>query len=138
MTVYIKIKALAKRKPIIADLPCIIEGNSATSNDLIEHIVRKMVRDYNAKPIEEPLFPFLTDDKINDGAKIGKVGFAERKNESMQDEESAVENALMCFYDGIFKLFINDEEVEINYEITLKEGDEITFIRIAMLAGRMW
>ena len=138
MNVYIKIKALAKRKPIIANMPFVIEADMATSNDLVEHIVRQMVKSYNDLGVDAPLFPYLTNDDISNGAKVGKIGFNERKNEKNQDENEAVENALTCFEDGIFRLFVNDGEVEINQPITLREGDEITFIRLTMLAGRLW
>jgi len=138
MRVYIKIKALAKRKPIIANEPFIIDKGIATSKDLIEHVVCHMVKAYNDKELDTPLLSYLTDDKITNGAKTGKIGFDERRNENVQDEKKAVENALTCFEDGIFRMFINNEEIEINQSIQIKDGDEITFIRLTMLAGRLW
>jgi len=109
MTVYIKIKSLAKRKPLIDNTPFETTGAVAISDDLVEQIVRKMVRDYNAKP-----------------------------DKNHQDEEAAVKNALTCFSDGIFRLFINDGEIGANSPISLKENDSITFIRLTMLTGLLW
>ncbi|MDR2862044.1 MAG: hypothetical protein LBV07_05805 [Syntrophobacterales bacterium] len=138
MTVYLKIKALSKRKPLIERAPCVIDEHIATSNALIASIVRRNVDEYNKKTVDAPLFPYLTDDGLANGAKTGKIGFNDRKNENSQDADLAVENALSCFRDGIFKLFINDEEKEYGVPAELKDGDEITFIRLTMLAGRMW
>jgi len=137
MTIFVKIKAFAKHKPIVDSMPIVIDDKISTSCDLVMYIVRKMVQDFNNKDTVKPLFPYLTDDNIADGAKVGKVSFGERKSETMQDENKAVENALLCFHDGIFRLFINDEEADYDKQIQLKEGDEISFIRLTMLAGRL-
>jgi len=132
-------KSLAKRKPVIADMPFMITEDIITSNALIEYFVRKIVNDYNngASSHISPV-SFLTEEKIADGAKRGKIDFGERKNKNIQNIDAAVENALTCFFDGMFRLFINDEAVEINQPIRLKEGDEITFVRLTMLAGCLW
>lgn len=138
MTFYFKIKALAKRKPLIERTPFTINETVSTSNELIEHIVRRNVEDYNKKAVDTPLFLYLSTDELENGAKLGKVGFNDRKNENEQNSDQAVENALSCFNDGIFKVFINDTESGYNEPVTLKDGDEITFIRLTMLAGRLW
>ena len=138
MTVYLKIKALSKRKPLIERVPFVIEAPIATSNALIETIVRRNVDEYNQQAVDAPLFSYLTDDKLADGVKIGKVGFGDRKNENAQDADAAVENALTCFQDGIFKLFINEKEFAWGEALQLKDGDEVTFLRLTMLAGRLW
>jgi hypothetical protein len=138
MTVYIKIKAVSKRKPLIECMPFTIGEIVSTSNGLVEYIVRRNVEDYNNKAVDAPLFPYLSAAAIDDGAKTGKIGFGDRKNEQAEDADKAVENALTCYSDGIFKLFINDAEIGFNEPVNLKDGDEITFIRLTMLAGRLW
>ena len=138
MTVYLKIKAISKRKALIERAAFEIDKPVATSKELVEYIVRRNVDDYNKKAVDAPLFQYLTSDEIEDGKATGKIGFKDRKNEKTQDAGKAVENALSCFDDGIFKLFINDEEAGFNNNINLKDNDEITFIRLAMLAGRLW
>ena len=138
MIVFIRIKSLAKRKPLIESVPFVIDAPVATSSALIEYIVRRNVDEYNKQVVDAPLFPYLTDDKLMDSASVGKVGFGDRKNENAQDADSAVENALTCFSDGIFRLFINDTEIGCSEAIQLSDGDEITIIRLTMLAGRLW
>jgi len=57
------------------------------------------------------------------------------------DEEkikNARENALRSFDDGLFRIFINDEEVLADSKILLNENDSLTFLRLTMLAGRLW
>ena len=138
MTLYLKIKALAKRKPLIDRMPFVIDEKTSTSNALVEYIVRRNVDDYNKKAVDAPIFPYLSAETLENDAITGKVSFGDRKNEKAQDADKAVENALASFNDGIFRLYINDTEAVFNGPIELKEGDEITFIRLTMLAGRLW
>jgi len=138
ITIYIKIKSIAKRKLVVDGIPFVVDGNIVTSNDLVEYVVRQMVREYNRMSMDKSPLPYLTDDEIANRKSAGKIGFDERKNESDQDEDGAVENALLCFFDGIFRMFVNEEEVTMGQDIKLSEGDEITFVRLTMLAGRLW
>ena len=88
---------------------------------------------------ENDIVPYLTDKKINDLSDAGKISFRVDYNGQKQDLEKAVENALQSYEDGIYRIFVNDAEVgEIDCEINLKENDELTFVRLTMLAGRMW
>jgi hypothetical protein len=138
MTLYFKIKALSRRKPLVESTPFVIDEPVSTSNALIEYIVRRNVDDYNKKAVDTPLFEYLSADELLNGVKTGKIGFNDRKNENPQDADKAAENALTSFNDGIFKLFINDTEAGYGEPVHLKEGDEVTFIRLTMLAGRLW
>ncbi|MCL2148611.1 MAG: hypothetical protein FWH47_04665 [Methanomassiliicoccaceae archaeon] len=138
MIVYLNVKALSKRRPLIERMPFAIDGPVATSDTLVEYIVRHNVDEYNKKAVDAPLFPYLTDDRLEDGARAGKVGFGDRKNENAQDADKAVENALTCFRDGLFRMFVNDAEAGPGEGLQISEGDEVTFIRLAMLAGRLW
>ena len=55
------------------------------------------------------------------------------------DTEKAVRNALQSFEDGIFRIFADGKELESLQEpVSLQEGSELTFVRLTMLAGRMW
>ncbi len=138
MKLFVKVKALGKRRPVLEMQEIFVEEGIKNSNDLISDIVRKNVKIFNEKKTDKPIFSFLTDEKISDAAFSGKVGFGDKKNENLQNENSAVENALQCYEDGIFKLLINDNEIEFNSEIVLNEEDILIFIRLTMLAGRLW
>jgi len=65
----------------------------------------------------------------------------------MPDLDKSIETALLAYFDGLVCIFINDEIQDFRPEkvedlkeckIELKENDTITFVRLAMLAGRMW
>ena len=61
-----------------------------------------------------------------------------RKNENSQNADEAVKNALQSFSDGLFRLYVNDEELAPGARLSIKDGDEVTFIRLTMLSGRLW
>ena len=138
MNIYLKIKALAKRQPLIDRVPFYIDDNVtlSTSNMLVEYIVRRNVDDYNNKAVDAPLFQYLTGDMLANSVKTGKTGFNDRRNDKAQDVDEAIQNALTCFNDGLFRLFINDTETGYGEHLSLTDSDEITFIRLTMMAGR--
>ena len=46
---------------------------------------------------------------------------------------------MLGFQDGLFRVFLGDTELtELDEKLELQEGDTVTFIRLTMLAGRMW
>ena len=138
MTIFVKVKSLSKRKTIIEGLPFEITEEINSAESLIEIIVRHNVREHNNQPIETRILPYLTSDDITNGETIGKIGFGDRKNEKNQNPGEAVKNALQCFEDGVFRLFVNEDELPPGDALIIKDGDEVTFIRLTMLAGRLW
>lgn len=71
--------------------------------------------------------------------EAGKISFGVNYNGQKQELRKAAENALQSYEDGIYSGFVNDEELgEINSKVNLKENDVLTFVRLTMLAGRMW
>ena len=138
MTVYIKVKSLSKRKPVIDSIPFKITGEVTSVNSLIELIVLQNVREYNNQLTETRILPYLIGDEVTNGEIIGKIGFGEKKDENKQNPDEAVKNALQSFNDGIYRLFVNDVEYGMGDKLSIKDGDEVTFIRLTMLAGRLW
>lgn len=50
-----------------------------------------------------------------------------------------MQTALQAFDDGLFRAFVGETELESReQEIKIGENSEITFIRLTMLAGRIW
>ena len=63
------------------------------------------------------------------------VNYGDRK----ADLESAVDHAIQSFEDGIYRIFLDDRALEqLEEKILLTEGSSLTFVRLTMLAGRMW
>ena len=139
MKVFVNVKQIGKTKNKIYNNKYQISDKITTVKELLTEFVTINVNEFNNGFTENDIVPYLTDEKINDLSDAGKISFGVDYNGQKQDLEKAVENALQSYEDGIYRIFVNDNEVgEIDCEINLKENDELTFVRLTMLAGRMW
>ena len=139
MKVYVNVKQIGKKKNKIDKKEYEINEGIKTVKELLTEFVTINVEKFNEGYTENDIVPYLTDKKINDLSDAGKISFGGDYNEQKQDLEKAIENTLQSYEDGIYRVFVNDEEMgEIDCEINLKENDELTFVRLTMLAGRMW
>ena len=139
MKIFVNVKQIGKRKNKIDKKKYEISEKITTVKELLTEFVTINVNEFNNGFTENDIVPYLTDEKINDLSDAGKISFGVDYNGQKQDLEKAVENELQSYEDGIYRIFVNDAEVgEIDCEINLKENDELTFVRLTMLAGRMW
>lgn len=140
MQVQVNVKHMGRRKNAIETHPYEI-GEVRDVGALITAFVTAEVARFNARAeAGETALTYLTNAQISDGAAAGKVAFGTDYNGKVQDLAAAVENAHQCFVDSIYRIFVNGEELEdaLDAPVLLKENDEITFVRLTMLAGRMW
>ena len=78
----------------------------------------------------------LSDSEIAEQAEEGRIRFAENYGENHDTIEKAMERTKQAYNDGLFRVFINGEEVtEWNAPITLCQGAEVFFLRLTMLTG---
>ncbi|MEH7401802.1 hypothetical protein V7148_12490 [Gottfriedia acidiceleris] len=139
MQIFITLKSLSRRKGFIEKKPFEIEKNPLTLEELIQELLSINVNSFNQKEIGIPFLPYLTQDEINMKSTVGKIGFNEINNDTNANVKEAISTALLAFQDGLFKVFLNDNEIEsLQENIDLHENDEFTFIKLTMLSGRMW
>lgn len=139
MKIYVRVKAVGKRRPILEETPYEISGAVKTLRDLLTCLVKTEVERYNQKGADVQLIPFLSKEDIADQASAGKVGFGRIYSEKKADVTKAVENAMTCFEDGLVRVFCGERELEhLDEEVQLNEGDVFTLIRLTFLAGRLW
>ena len=140
MLVNIALKQIGSKKPAITQIPFEYATPPTTVKDLITQTVEICVRDYNERVRQgDARIKPLTKQQITDMAEVGKIAFGINYGNKEQSPTSAVENALQSFEDGLYRVFINDEEMEnLSAPIQLHENDTLTFIRLTMLSGRMW
>jgi hypothetical protein len=138
MRIYIRVKAAGKRRDMLEKRPAGVPGGIDSAEKLIACLVRENVRSYNEKAVDAPYFQYLSRRELEDGAYTGRVAFGDRKNEKRADEEGAVQNALQCFQDGLYRVLVNEAEALPGGAFSLNEGDTVTFIRLVMLAGGMF
>ncbi|WP_455715890.1 hypothetical protein [Anaerosporobacter sp.] len=139
MNVTIHMKSVAKRKNTINKITMNYSNKPATMQGLIEETVKICVTEYNERKDNEDLLIILTDENIRNQEITGKITFGRNYGEKKADTKDAIENALQCYKDGIVAIFVDGIRKEkLMDEIDIREGSEITFVRLAMLSGRMW
>ena len=139
MKVAVNMKKLGKRKNSIEKVPYEIDKPPTTVRELIEGMVLACVADYNQRIESQEILKNLSLEEIEDQAVGGKIGFGVNYGEKQANAGKAVENALQCFEDGIYRIFYGERQLEgLDEPLDLVEGCEFTFVRLTMLAGRMW
>lgn len=139
MKIHINLKSISKRKASVKPVTIEIKGCPATLRELILAVVETGVDDYNRRAENTDLLSCLTNEEIIEKAQAGKVGFGINYGERKSSLTAAQENAIQCFEDGIYRIFQDEEPLEtLDDPVSITEEDVFTFVRLTMLAGRMW
>lgn len=134
MRVFVNLKQIGRRKNVVNKKEYEVADNINVVYDLIREFVSICVRDFN----QDKIIDYLIEQDIEDNAGVGKIGFNDRENKNKQDMKKAIDNAIQSYEDGIYRIFLNDEEVgALSDSINLRQDDIITFIRLTMLSGAM-
>lgn len=148
MRLFATVKQLGKKKPALVGREIVVEDGVSTLRELIGSIVVQEVERYNARTTEtasgddaprHTLLRAISREEVDEAASSGKVGFGLRYGGSPQDIEAAVENAILSFEDGLYRVFVGEDEITaLDAPLSLRDGNRLTFIRLVMLAGRLW
>lgn len=80
----------------------------------------------------------LSRNEIQNQASSGRLRF-HLYNEQKDTLEKAEKRVLQYFQDGLFRVFIQGEEVEdLAAHLDIHEEDEVVFLQLMMLSGRLW
>ena len=141
MKIIVRAKQAGRKHALIENKPIEIDdiGKSPTLKIFLKAVVKQQVEEFNAKPTEKNLLPFLSKDEIEQKAEGGKIGFGSIYNENKANLKAAQETALQAFEDGMFAVFVNDNEIQkLDKVVSLDDETVITFIRLTFLAGSYW
>ncbi|EHO78533.1 hypothetical protein HMPREF9942_00604 [Fusobacterium animalis F0419] len=137
MKIIINVKGLSRKKVIYQE-EVELKNKISTTKDLITELVKINVEKFNKKIDERDILSIMTNENIAKAARIGKIG-DEVHGDKKANLEKALDTAYLAFEDGLYCIFINDEQTEkLDDSLNLKDGDILTLIRLTMLAGRMW
>lgn len=139
MNIKITIKQLGKKRSKISEKDFTLENKPETVEELIKESVHTCVAEYNLRVRNKEGVGPLSEEQISDMSEIGKIAFGINYGGKEANEEEAVEVAVLAFEDGLVRIFKGEEELtELGQSINIKENDLLTFIRLTMLAGRMF
>ena len=137
MKIIINVKGLSRKK-VIHQEELELKDKISTTKDLITELVKINVEKFNKKIDEKDILSIMTNENIAKAARIGKIG-DEVHGDKKANLKKALDTAYLAFEDGLYCIFINDEQTEkLDDSLNLKDGDILTLIRLTMLAGRMW
>ena len=137
MKIIINVKGLSRKKVIYQE-EVELKNKIFTTKDLITELVKINVEKFNKKIDEKDILSIMTNENIAKAARIGKIG-DEVHGDKKANLKKALDTAYLAFEDGLYCIFINDEQSEkLDDSLNLKDGDILTLIRLTMLAGRMW
>jgi hypothetical protein len=139
LKLWITVKSLGKRKPALAKQAVELPETTRTLRLLIENMVEQQVQSFRERKDAAAMLVYLMPEEIDSQGAKGKVGFGTVHGEGIPNLGEAKEAAILAYEDGLYKVFLNDEELaELDEEISIKDGAYVTFIRFTMLAGRLW
>ncbi|MGQ8875432.1 hypothetical protein [Paenibacillus sp. TSA_86.1] len=139
MKVWITVKSLGRRKPALAKQAAELPETTRTLRLLIESMVEQQVQAFRERKDEAAMLVYLMPEDIDAQRAAGKVGFGTVRGEGIPDLREAKEAAILAYEDGLYKVFLNDEELaDLDDVISIEDGAHATFIRFTMLAGRLW
>ncbi len=134
-TIYVRMKKPGRERRGTKPVPIVLEQRPDTLREMLVALVTQGVEEYNARRDDGKLLGYLTAEQIEEKAGTGKVSFGFR-NGSDAEADPAVENALQCFQDGIYRVFAGQRELtELEERIPWEEEPVFTLIRLVMLAG---
>ncbi len=150
MQIFVQVKQLGKRRNTIKKQTLDLMTVPHTTKELFDEIVHIAVDTFNQR-VENSikqnrednssitLLKYLSSSDIDIMATGGKISFDVDYHQEKADLVTAQENVYSAFKDGLFRVFLNDTELtSLDLPIVVKENDTLIFIRLVMLAGRMW
>ncbi|MBE6943625.1 MAG: hypothetical protein E7453_05120 [Ruminococcaceae bacterium] len=136
MQIYIHVKKIGKRVQAVGTIPYEMETACATLRELISFIVTRSVAEYNRRLDKNRLDAPLGGAQLEDMAMVGKIGFGIPFGEKEANVQSALNVALEAFSDGLYRFFINAQEIKaLDAPLNLQDGDTVAIIRLTMLTG---
>lgn len=147
MKLRVNVKSVGKRRNSVEEKLCEIDKCPESVKELILLVVDSQVREYNQRLSESQdergeypgILGCMTRQEIEDQSQGGKIGFGVSYGEKKADRKAARENAVQCFEDGIYRIFMDGKPLEeLDDPLQVTEENVFTFVRLTMLAGRMW
>ena len=138
MFVSISAQSIGRRKTAVQPVQMELKSSPDTLRDLICLCVEAYVERQH-RHLDAPEETVLSAVEIDGLSQTGKIAFGVDYNGTPAKLDEAVENALQSYEDGLYRVFLNGQEIKgLDTALSLTENDTLTFIRLTMLAGRPW
>ena len=137
MVISVNLMKIGKKKNKIEKENFYLENNPKDVRELLIEVVKTSVNKYiNEK---DSVIDYLDLRQIKDKEEAGKITNGQSYDDRIPNLNDAIQNALSSFEDGIVRVFLEGVElVDLDQELDLVDGSNVTFVKMVMLAGRMW
>ena len=136
MKIYISAKQLRKRGNQVAGCPYELKTVPNTLRELLSLLVLDGVNGYHQRLQAKEGASILTRDDMDSMSQVGKIGFGIPFGSGKAKLDEALETAILGFEDGLYRIFLGEQEIEsLDEALQLQEDDTITIIRLVMLTG---
>ena len=136
LTLTISGKVLGKSQNLFTTWQMDLPDRSLMLAELLTEIVRAEIRAFGDRQAERRLTKVLGLVDIEAGVALGKIASGGSELEQVVDVQGAVENALQAFKDGLYLVFIDDEQQEdLTAIVDLTANSELLFLRLTPLVG---
>ena len=137
--INVNVKSAATKRNKIKTVAIPYDERITDVRGLMEATVAHCVREYNQRRENSELLTVLTSEQIEDKAAEGKISFGVNYGNRDADVSKATADALEAFSDGIVVIFADGRRLQsLDEPLEIKNINELTFIKLTMLAGRMW
>ena len=104
--------------------------------ELIGTVVRSEVAAFRMRQLDGRLLQVLSPEQIALGSETGKIASGGSELDQQVDEETAVATAVEAFGDGLYFIFINDEQIEsLDATVEITPDSTMLFVRLVPLIG---
>jgi hypothetical protein len=131
---------MGKTRPTFTDweltLPQDIETADLSLRSLLTHLVFAEVSAFETRQGQRRLLRILSPEQIQLGVEQGKIESGGSELDQKVEVDTAVEVALQAFEDGLYFVFIDDNQIEtLDAKVMLKPTSQLLFLRLVPLVG---
>lgn len=112
-------------------------GSSYSLSTLLKQIVERQVREFQDRQEVSSEPGFWMQQPLDEVP--GKIGFSQNEEKKSVDLSAALQAALQAYEDGLIVVFHQEKQLtSLEEEVCIEENDEVVFIKLTFLAGRLW
>ena len=131
----VETKIVGRRTPF-EHKPFDLPAGPHTLRSLLTHLVAGEVAAYEERQESVGVLRVLTEQELLSGAAAGKIQLAPQERGGVVTPEEATRTALRAFEDGLYYVFVDDEQVEtLDESVALQPDSTLLLLRLTALAG---
>ncbi len=131
----VETKLLGRRTPF-ERRPIPLTGSAYTLEQLLTALVEHELAAYDERQAGVGVLRVLTERELADAALTGRVAVGPQDRAATVTPEDAARTALTAFRDGLYYVFLDDEQLtDLSAPVTLRPDSTLLLLRLTALAG---